>query len=382
MMMETKVQRELRVLMVTPRYFPYMGGIETHVHEVGRRLATLGVRVTLLTTMPHAPQLSHASLPREEERDGMHVIRVPAWPPERDYYIAPEIFSVVKRGEWDIVHCQGCHTLVPPLAMLAAKRAALPYVVTFHTGGHSSSWRTRIRDTQWHVLRSLFAGAAELIGVSHFEADYFQRTLHLPASRFTVIANGVTPPSTRFLTAPIHPLIISIGRLEQYKGHHHLITALPLIREQRPDMKLLILGSGPYEAALRALAHRVGVAEHVTIRSIPAGERDTMAATLAQAALVTLFSAYEAHPIAVLEALALARPVLVADTSGLRELAQQGLVRAIPLTSTPREIATAALQQIEHPLIPEHIALPTWDECADAVLSVYETSVGGNVCVS
>ncbi len=31
--------RSLRVLMVAARYFPYMGGVETHVYEVGRRLA-------------------------------------------------------------------------------------------------------------------------------------------------------------------------------------------------------------------------------------------------------------------------------------------------------------------------------------------------------
>ena len=42
--------------MVTPRYFPYMGGVETHVHEVGGRLCRLGVDVTLLTTIaPHHP---------------------------------------------------------------------------------------------------------------------------------------------------------------------------------------------------------------------------------------------------------------------------------------------------------------------------------------
>jgi len=56
--MNIQTTRKRRVLMVTPRYFPYMGGTETHVHEVGRRLVQDDIDVTILTTMPqddHAP---------------------------------------------------------------------------------------------------------------------------------------------------------------------------------------------------------------------------------------------------------------------------------------------------------------------------------------
>ena len=40
----------LRLLLVAASYFPYSGGLETHVHEVGRRFARAGVEVTILTT--------------------------------------------------------------------------------------------------------------------------------------------------------------------------------------------------------------------------------------------------------------------------------------------------------------------------------------------
>src|SRR5205807_5196663 len=98
--------------------------------------------------------------PKEEVSEGMHIIRVRAWPPGRDYYIAPEIYSIIERGGWDLVHCQGCHTLVPPLAMLTAKKAKIPYIVTFHSGGHSSRFRTSIRSIQWRTLQPLFASAS------------------------------------------------------------------------------------------------------------------------------------------------------------------------------------------------------------------------------
>ena len=361
----------LRLLMVSAHYFPDMGGIETHVHEVARRLVQRGIDVTLLTTMP---QSTLTRLPRESESEGLRIIRVNAWSHTSDLCIAPEVYSVIKAGAWDLVHCQGIHTIVPPLAMLAAKRAHIPFVVTFHTGGHSSPLRNRVRSTQWQALRPLLASAEHLIGVSRFEADYFRQVLHLSAQRFIVIPNGATLPVVPHRVAEKldHTLIVSLGRLERYKGHQHMIATLPKIREQRPDARLLILGAGPYESSLRKLAHKVGVAEYVEIRAIPASDRQAMAHTLLQASLVTLMSEYEAHPVAVMEALSLHRPVLGIHTAGQRELAEQGLIRTVPLHSTPQVIAAAALEQIERPLIPRHIALPTWDECAEQLLAVYQ----------
>src|SRR5215472_18941821 len=145
-----------KVLMVTPRYFPYMGGIETHVHEVGRRLVKCGIEITLLTTQPHAP---YGVRPDYEVVEGMQVVRVPAWPVQQDYYMAPRMIEVIKRGTWDLLHCQGCHTLVPLLALWAARTVGMPYVVTFHTGGHSSRIRHALRAMQWRVLRPFLAHA-------------------------------------------------------------------------------------------------------------------------------------------------------------------------------------------------------------------------------
>jgi glycogen synthase len=172
-------------------------------------------------------------------------------------------------------------------------------------------------------------------------------------------------------------LIASVGRLEAYKGHHRILAAFPAILEQVPDARLWIAGVGPYEEQLRRQASALGVADRVDIRAIPASDRQAMANELAKTSLVVLLSEYETHPIAVLEALALRRPVLVADTSGLSELANRGWARAVPLRSDPATVAVAVLDQLRQPLIPQHIELPTWDRCAAELLSLYhEVSIG------
>ena len=360
--------RPLRVLQVTARYFPLMGGVETHVYEVSRRMAASGIDVTVLTSDPSG------RLPVREEKDGVHVRRVRAWPAERDYYFAPGVYPIITHGNWDVVHCQCYHTLVTPIAMLAAWRAGIPYVLTFHSGGHSSGFRNAIRGIQREVLRPLLAQATRLVGVSQFEADFFREHLRLPARQFVVIPNGSQlPRATETVADPNEgTLIVSVGRLEQYKGHHRLIAALPHILAERPDARVRIVGGGPYDADLRRLARELGVAERVEIGPIPPSDRQGMATLLSRAALFTLLSDYEAHPVAVMEALALGRPVLVTDTSGLGEIARRWQVPAVPLSSSAPDIARAVLTHLDHPVVPQVGDLPTWEGCTGALLDLYQ----------
>ncbi len=363
--------RKLRVLMVTPRYFPHMGGVENHVYQVARRLAHAGTEVTVLTTDPTQ------QLKAEEEMAGVRIRRVRAWPAERDFYFAPQIAQIIRQGGWDLVHLQSYHTLVAPMAMYAAWRARIPYIVTFHGGGHSQDWRNHMRGLQQRLLRPLLAGAQRLVAVANFEVNYYGRRLGLTPERFVLIPNGcdLAPSNLPAATTP-GTLLMSVGRLERYKGHHRMIAAMPYILAHYPDARLRIVGEGPYKGELIMQAEQLGLADRIEIGGIPATDRSQMAATLASASLVTLLSNYETHPIAALEALALKRPVLVADTSGLRELAERGLARAVPLTSTPQAIAAAVVEQLHQPLIPANLELPTWDDCARELLLLYRGVTG------
>ncbi len=353
--------------MVTPRYLPEMGGVENHVYQVATRLVQAGVQVTVLTTD------RDGNLPSDEMVSGVRIKRMRAYPAQGDIYFAPGIYKYIQQSKPDLVHIQSYHTLVAPLAMLAAWRAKLPYLLTFHGGGHSSKLRTAIRGSQLALLRPLLAHAERLVTLAHFEEKYFHEKLHLPVERFVLIPNGADLP---ILTDKVGQkrdgtLIASVGRLERYKGHQRIIAALPAILTQKPDVLLWIAGKGPYEPTLRNLARKLGVEDHVRFQAIPPEDRERMAHELASASLVVLLSEYETHPIAILEALALGRPALVADTSGLSELCEQGLATGIPLNSTSTQVASAVLEQLRSPMIPEMIDLPSWDDCAEGLLNLY-----------
>lgn len=364
--------------MVTPRFYPSIGGVETHVAQVARRLVQAGVDLTVLTTD------TTGMLPAYEQVEGAKIHRVRAWPRHKDWYFAPQIFNIICNGDWDLVHCQSYHTFVAPLAMLAARRAKIPYVVTFHGGGSSSHLRNTFRRGQWLMLRPLLARAAKLIAIAQFEIELYGQFLRLPELQFTLIPNGCdltsVPPMSR---TPIRgSRIVSVGRLERYKGHHRLIAALPTVLEHCPDAYLQIIGTGPYESELRNLSRRLNVEDRVEIGGIAPTDREGMAQALGRAALVALLSDYETHPIAALEAASLGRPLLVADTSGLRELAVRGLARSIGLQSSLEQIGAALLDQLRHPLIPHDVVLPSWEECATDLLALYRSIVTEPICES
>jgi glycogen synthase len=356
----------LRILMVTARYLPSIGGTERHTFEVSRRLAAQGHDVSVLTTD------LDGTLPTLEQSDGVHIIRVLAYPKDRDYFFAPKMFGIIANGDWDLVHCQGYHTLVAPLAMLAATWGRRRYVLSFHSGGHSSAARNAMRYLQSLLLRPFLARAKRLIGVSKAEVTLFQERLRLPEAHFMVIPNGAQLPAVPENAAVPGTLIVSVGRLEQYKGHHRVIAALPKILEQCPDARLRIVGSGPYEPELRQLAASLNVADRVGIGPIPAEDRAGMATLLASAAVVTLLSEYESHGVAVLEALVLHRPVLVTYASALREFADQGFARSVTLEADSNEVARQILLQVREPLLQPALELPTWDGCTESLLRLYQ----------
>jgi glycosyltransferase involved in cell wall biosynthesis len=357
--------------MVCPRYLPDVGGTELHVHEVARRLSAMeGFDITVLATD------RSRRLPRQEVIDGISVLRVPAWPRRRDYYLAPGISAVIRQRRWDLVHCQGIHTPVPLLAMHSARRAGLPYLVTFHSGGHSSRLRNAMRTAQWRLAGLLLRHAVSLIAVSRFEAVTLARHARLGPKRIIVIRNGGGLPSPRVGTVTVPGRIVSSGRLERYKGHHRVIEALPHVMREIPEAHLLILGSGPYETDLRELARQLGVSDRVSIRHLAPAERQNMATALAEASVVAALSDYEANPVAVMEALCVARPVVGYDIAGIGELVAEGWIRGVPCGAPAAAAARALIGAMSAPPPADLARLPSWDSCAEQLAQVYLSSLG------
>jgi glycosyltransferase involved in cell wall biosynthesis len=352
--------------MVSSRYPPQVGGVETHVHEVARRIAAKGLDLTVLTT-----DLT-GELPPLEQEGLLTVRRYRAWPKRADLYLSPALVHQIREGGYDLVHVQGVNNFLPPMALKAAQGSGVPTVATFHGGGHSSRVRKMVRGTQWRVLRPLLRRAKGLVAVCQFEVETWSERLGLDPERIRIIRNGAEPLPVGVSAPEVtgSPLVCAVGRLDRLKGHHRLIEAMPALLELEPGAHLVLVGRGAYEQKLRRVAGRLQVDDAVTFTSFDETQREALGALVRSSDVVALMSDYEAHPVAVMEAVALGRKVVVADTSGMSELAAEGLATAVPVDTSPQALAgvLARVARAADPVVP---ALPTWDDCAEEVLGLY-----------
>jgi glycosyltransferase involved in cell wall biosynthesis len=167
-------------------------------------------------------------------------------------------------------------------------------------------------------------------------------------------------------------VILSIGRLERYKGHRRVIAAMDTVLQAYPEAQLYVVGAGPDEEHLRRQAAAGPAAPSIHFASFPPERREELAELIGRSHLVALLSEYEAHPVSVMEAVGMGRRVLVAQNSGLHELAEQGLAGEVPLSCSDQEIGRAMLDQLRRPAPKAAVRLPNWQACVDQLAALYE----------
>jgi len=144
-------------------------------------------------------------------------------------------------------------------------------------------------------------------------------------SKISVVWNGVDPhkynPNTatpeeiemirsRYGVKPSDKMILFIGRLTWVKGVTNLIQAMPSVLADYPNTKLVILGKGEQQNDVAELANRLGIKDKVSCRFEFVPERERILHYAASDACI-FPSTYEPFGIVSLEAMSMAKPIIV-----------------------------------------------------------------------
>jgi glycosyltransferase involved in cell wall biosynthesis len=199
-------------------------------------------------------------------------------------------------------------------------------IVHVHVG--YDTWMTRLR--RWSLKR-----ADALIAISDFvkgslvSSGHRHRTTHVVLNAIDVDDwhPGIGRNETRReLGLPeTAPVLVTVCRLFAAKGLEELIQALAMIREEQPEVRLLIVGDdgplrGTYERALASLVHELGLDDHVVFT----GRRSDVARLMAAADVYAMPSVDEPFGLVFLEAMAMERPVVALDNGGTPEVVEHG----------------------------------------------------------
>lgn len=197
----------------------------------------------------------------------------------------------------------------------AGRIARRPHLFTMH-GGRYYAEHLRRRVALGLAARS----SASVVAVSEPTREELARTLRLRPSRIEVIPNGVpyhadAAPTLRSALGlgAEDRLLVAVGNLYPVKGHTHLLEAVAELGTRWPRLHVAIAGRGDLEAPLRAQAARLGIERQVHLL----GLREDIPDVLASADVFVLPSLSEGLPLAVLEAMFAARPIVASDVGGI-----------------------------------------------------------------
>lgn len=202
-----------------------------------------------------------------------------------------------------------------------------------------------------------YAAIDTVVSDSRARLDEIRRQFRWPP-RGALVPNGIAAPAARRTRADMAaelglpadvPIVGQVARLQPFKGQHLLIRAAPRILERVPDAHFVICGyaqlSSDYRSRLEADIARLGLRDRVRVVSYPGpvGDIWTLIDVHAHPTLL------DSSPIAILEGMALGRPVVTTAVGGIPELVADGETGRVLPPDRPDLLAEAVADLLTDP---------------------------------
>lgn len=316
-----------------------VGGASIHVRDMAREMISRGHNVTVLVggAGPVTDQLAAANVPYQSLRHLGRSIH-----PLRDLLAIRELTAALRALRPDLV---STHTAKAGLlGRLACRKLKLPCIYTPHGLAIGSRISPLLGPVFALLERRAARWCAAIVCVCESERRLALEKGIGPPSRLRVIYNGMPDAGGAVLAKPgEEPVrICSVARLEAPKDHETLLVALAALPHRRWSLELV--GDGPLEGKLRALAETLNLGDHI----VWSGYLHSAATALARSQLFVLATRSEGFPRSILEAMRAGLPVVASDVGGVREAVSHGETGFLAPASDPEALSAAIADLVEN----------------------------------
>ncbi len=367
----------MKIALISPYDPSHPGGVYEHIAHLRAEFQRRGHDVTIL-----APRGRKGGL---EVGDGFYGIGRTVPIPANgsmvrvtfDVTLYNAVKTILRREQFDLVHLH--EPLIPVLPYLVLLNSRSVNVATFHAFRSSSPWYTAFKPYMSFMMSRLDARIAVSEPARNFVSQYFQ-------GPYSIIPNGIDV--SRFENAEpfpwaydATPRILFVGRFtEPRKGFKHLLKAMPLIHQQFPDARLVVVGSSKRDQFDRMI-------DRYEVRNVDFVGRASAEELPRYYASCEVFCAPstsgESFGIVLLEAMASGCPVVAGDIPGYRSVMtneQEGLL--VP-PQNPSAIALAIVRMLADPGLRQRTGISgsatarryDWTEIASNVLFTYQQAM-------
>jgi glycosyltransferase involved in cell wall biosynthesis len=338
----------MKLTLVTRRYPPLIGGAEKVFSYLAAALAAEGAEVTVLTAQspgsPSPEETGSTPVSSSSAQAGLTVVRLPT----SSLRFAGTLLYMAGLRRWFARH----RTDLAYVSMLkhdayvtvgAGRRLGFPVVLRPEGAGATGdlAWQRWGRFGRTIGRRCHEADA--VVSISSAITEELHRDGYDPA-RIHEIPNGVPMPDPVWQPRSdwrSSPVAVFVGRLAPEKGLATLVQAWPLVLQEHPHARLVLVGEGPERSALGAQVARLNLERSITL---PGASNDPNA-RLRQADLFVLPSREEGMSIALLEAMALGIPVVATSIPGNRRLIDDWQHGRLVPPDDPAALARAIREQ-------------------------------------
>jgi len=297
----------------------------------------------------------------ELARDGfaVHVVPFPyAIRPAADARALLRLWRFFRRHRYDVVHTHTSKDGV--LVRLAARAAGCAVVHTAHDlyfrnfpPGVRRSAYAWIERGLGRVTDTVLFTNPEILEAANAEGIRGRRAntvVGAPLRELTWFAASETEAEAfrQELRLTRGPIVACVGRLVAFKGIDTLLRAAVQVLARRPDAQFVVLGGGPLEAELRALAERLGIAPRVTFTGFRADDRDVLR-LLRLADVFCLPTRREGLGIAFVEAMAMGVAVVGPRIAPITTVVAEGETGLLVEAEDDAAYAAAIVSLLEDP---------------------------------
>jgi glycosyltransferase involved in cell wall biosynthesis/ribosomal protein S18 acetylase RimI-like enzyme len=322
-----------------------------------RRLREEGYEVTGISAPgPHAAALETAGIRHLPWRNATR-----SWDLRADLLAFAELWRLLRRERFDLVHTHNPKPGV--IGRVAARLAGVPVVNTVH--GLYATPEDRLRKQAAVLGLEALAARCSRLELYQSEEDlrWARRIRLVPARRSQLLGNGTDlarfDPSQvaagraaelrRELGLPADAIVVgAVGRLVAEKGYRELFAAARAVRRQDPRVRFLVVGTPDLDKADAITQAELDAA---TADVCFAGWRDDVAELLAAMDVFVLASWREGMPRSAIEAAAMARPLVLTDIRGCREVARHDREALLVPPRDPDALAGAVLRLAADPAL-------------------------------
>lgn len=347
----TRTEKPLHVLTLTP-FYPSESddGAGCFVAEPLDALAQVGVVNTVFAVRP----LYRGKMRAQESGVPAQWLRYFSLPggfglPTAGAFVFARIVGQVRELQRshrvDLIHAHGA---LPcgHAAMLLSKELGLPFVISVHGLDAFSTEQVSGRAGGWcrRISQRVYRSSRRVICISERVREQVLAGIGpscRTSVRTSVVYNGVDPKlfSPGSEPSPGGPVVLCVGNLLPIKGHEVLVRAVAALAPEFPALTLEVIGHGPEQPRLQALAQQLGITERV--RFLGRQSRRQVAAAMRGCTVFALPSRYEGLGCVYLEAMSVGKPVIGCRGQGIAEIVQHGSNGFLVGPDNERELSLA-----------------------------------------